>query len=252
MLSAYDTIVLSPHLDDAALSCGGFIYQQTQAQKDVLIVTFMAGDPPDKPFSPFAANMHETWELDSAIFEQRRHEDGNASRILGADYLHKSLDDAIYRTDAETGEHFYDSNETLFGTVNEQDAAQMLPLITAVFKTLPPAELVLSPLTVGDHVDHQLVRRAAEAFYGKSLVFYEDYPYARKPNSVATLINNDRLSLEDKAVELSEEALQQKAESIAAFTSQVGMFFNGRSDIDAQIKAYANQVGGERFWHQTS
>ena len=47
-------IYLSPHLDDAALSCKGSIKQQTQAGERVEVWTVCAGEPPDGPLSMFS------------------------------------------------------------------------------------------------------------------------------------------------------------------------------------------------------
>lgn len=252
MRSAYDIIVLSPHLDDAAYSCGGFIGQQTAAGCTVLIATLLAGDPPQAPFSSYAQSMHARWELASQIVARRRLEDQVACRILGADYYHAALLDAIYRSDAETGAYYYTSNEALFGPLDDRDKAHMLPEMSTVFQTLPAAAVVLAPLGVGNHVDHQLVRLAAEAFYGGDLEYYEDYPYAREPNAVSNLIARERRALAHRTIPLRENDLDQKAESIAAFASQISTFFDDRNDIKKQVQAYAHQVGGERYWQRAS
>lgn len=252
MLPAYDTIVLSPHLDDAAYSCGGLIVQQTARRRAVLIVTLMAGDPPQEPFSSFAQSMHTRWELASEIVGRRRAEDEAACRILGAAWSHATLLDAIYRRDAQTGRHYYTSNEALFGPVDAQDAAETVPQITAVLDRLPQTERILAPLGVGNHVDHQLVRLAAEALYSKRLEYYEDFPYSREAGAVSSVIANDRFDLKDETIKLWEDDLQRKVSAMAAFASQISTFFNGRSDIDRQVRAYTEQIGGERYWHRSN
>lgn len=250
MSQQYDTIVLSPHLDDAALSCGGLIHTLTSAGKAVLIVTFMAGIPPKKPFSQFAKKMHDRWELALEIVQNRRQEDINACHTLGAHYLHCAELDAIYRDNPKTGAYFYTSNETLFGPYDAQDAHMIVPKLEDIIRNLPPHKKLIVPLTVGNHVDHQLVRTAAESCYTDPIIYYEDYPYARGAGAVETVIANDRLKLEYEIVSLGEKALKIKGESIAEFQSQVSTFFNGRIDIDTQISAYATKVGGERYWMQ--
>ncbi len=249
MKSIYDIIVLSPHLDDAALSCGGYLSLSTQNGKQVLIVTLMAGDPPKVAFSEFASQMHDRWELAAQIVEQRRNEDKQASHVLGADFHHENIPDAIYRFDPHTGEHFYTSDELLFGTINSVDYETTKESLYSIIQNLPKHDQLLVPLTVGNHVDHQLVRTAIEATYSGNITYYEDYPYAREENAVDTVIANDRLTLEYQTISLTEQQLKSKGESIAQFKSQISSFFNDRSDIDKQIKAYASRVGGERFWN---
>lgn len=248
----YNTIVLSPHLDDAALSCGGLIFEHTQQGKTVLVVTFMAGHPPQKPFSEFAQQMHSRWELAAQIVQERRDEDKISNHILGADYYHCDIPDAIYRDDPNDGNYFYTSDETLFGHVAAGDSKQTIPQIRQILSDLPTYEQLLVPLTVGNHVDHQLVRTAVEQQTTHSLLYYEDYPYARTSGAVESVIANDRLNWEYQTVTLSEMALKSKGESIAAFKSQMSTFFNGRAHIDVEIQAYASKVGGERYWVQKS
>ena len=57
-------IFLSPHADDAGLSCGGLIYQLAQAGERPIVITLFGGDPPDAgPLSDFAQSLHTRWAL---------------------------------------------------------------------------------------------------------------------------------------------------------------------------------------------
>src|SRR5258705_8534487 len=73
----YDHIYLSPHLDDAALSCGGAIARHANAGARVLVVTLCtAAPPPAGPFSDFANAVHQSWGLASAeVVRARLRED---------------------------------------------------------------------------------------------------------------------------------------------------------------------------------
>ena len=77
-----DWIYLSPHLDDAALSLGGLIWEQTQAGKRVSIWTICAGNPPPGDFSPFAEALHARWEVGRDAMEERRTEDIESCKRL--------------------------------------------------------------------------------------------------------------------------------------------------------------------------
>jgi len=56
-----DWVFLSPHLDDAVLSCGGFIFELIQKGERVEICTICAGDPPPGELSPLAEMLHQRW-----------------------------------------------------------------------------------------------------------------------------------------------------------------------------------------------
>ena len=77
-------IFLSPHLDDAVLSCGGMIYQLAQAGQAVQVITIFAGDPPPGLLSPFAQSLHDRWQAGSVA---RRSEDIEALTLLGAEAI---------------------------------------------------------------------------------------------------------------------------------------------------------------------
>ncbi|KAB2956573.1 MAG: PIG-L family deacetylase, partial [Thermoanaerobaculia bacterium] len=52
-----DLLVLSPHLDDAVLSCGGRIADEVARGRDVLVVTVFTADEPAEPPSRLAADL---------------------------------------------------------------------------------------------------------------------------------------------------------------------------------------------------
>ncbi|NJM07001.1 HEAT repeat domain-containing protein [Candidatus Gracilibacteria bacterium] len=77
LTTAYDHIYLSPHLDDAALSCGGAIARHAANRQHVLVITICTAAPDTNvPFSPFAAAMHADWGLSpDRVVAQRLQED---------------------------------------------------------------------------------------------------------------------------------------------------------------------------------
>ncbi len=248
MHASYDAIYLSPHLDDAALSCGGQIAQRTARGERVLILTIMAGDPPNSAESDFARSLHDRWELDQAVVDARRVEDAAATALLGADAHYWSIPDCIYRTDSATGEPLYASEEALFGEVAEQERHDLVVTLAVRLSQLS-AETIIAPLTVGNHVDHQIVRLAAERAWGPILCYYEDYPYAREAGAVEKVLNSAEMAAwQATVIPLDEQTLQTKLSAILAFRSQLGTFFADRADLEQQLRAYAAQVGGERIW----
>ena len=83
-------IYLSPHLDDAVLSAGGLIYEQTRSGLSVEIWTFMCGYAPPGEVSSFAQLQHAQWGFSSAeeTTRVRRQEDNIAASIVGARVVH--------------------------------------------------------------------------------------------------------------------------------------------------------------------
>lgn len=250
----YAAIYLSPHLDDVALSCGAQIYDRTAVGDPILILTIMAGDPPVAPLSPFAQALHTRWELATDVVAARREEDAAACAILGAAYAHWDTPDCIYRRHPLTGESLYNSNADIFGPVHTVEHA-LVAQLAARLRQLPPHRALYVPLGVGNHVDHQLVRVAAEQAAVAAeqtavaeLIYYEDYPYTRWEAVTGRAIDPADARWQAQVTPVSAEGVAARIDAVAAFVSQTSTFFNGRADLEAQIWEEVNRVGGEQLW----
>jgi LmbE family N-acetylglucosaminyl deacetylase len=235
-------IYLSPHLDDAVLSCGGRIWQQVQAGEQVLIVTIFAGAPlPDKPLSPFAQALHALWGLVDAT-TARREEDAAALALLGAETAYWPYADCIYRQMPD-GSSPYASEEALFGEVHPSDEALTAEL-AGRFRALAQerAVTIYAPLAVGCHVDHQVVHRAVDGLAG--VTYYEDYPYAEKPGATEAALGMARW--QEEVVPLSLDALEAKIAAIACYSSQFfSLGWADAAEMAAAVRAFAGYIGGD-------
>lgn len=249
MKTNYDTIYLSPHLDDVALSCGGQVYMLGEGGRPVLIVTVMAGDPPGVATSDFATALHDRWQLQSDVVARRRAEDSAACQILGADHLYWDVPDCIYRVHKRSGEALYNSNPDIFGDVHASEA-ELVRTLAKQIKGLPPHDRLVIPLAVGNHVDHQITRMAAEQAPSSTFVHYEDYPYAVLPGALAAVTQTSNDSWQPTTIPLSPAALEAKIEAVASFESQLSTFYRDRADMEDAVRQYANSIGGERIWRR--
>jgi LmbE family N-acetylglucosaminyl deacetylase len=248
--SHYDFIYLSPHLDDAALSCGGQIFAYTAAGRTVLIVTLMAGDPLTPPLTDFVRSLHARWELLTDATAGRRAEDIRACQILGADHLHWEIPDCVYRIHPKTGAPMYADSESIFGEVHQAEAALPERLAQHI-ATLPAHEQCLVPMSVGHHVDHQITRKAAElGLESDRIAYYEEYPYVGEDLALDAVIGGNGEQWSAEVIPVGPADLQAKIGSIAAYASQLSTFFADRDDLQKQVSDYVHLVGGERIWHR--
>ncbi len=255
LAATYDHIYLSPHIDDAALSCGGGIARFVGAGQSVLVVDICAGSPPPAgPFSPFAQQLHRQWALppDEAV-QLRIKEDIQALETLGADCLLLDMLDAIYRMPVA-----YADNDTLFGSVAAGDTlADSLRGHLAALAARFPTAIFYAPLGVGQHVDHQATYEAAAglALSGTSLAFYEDFPYVASPGALEKRLDQ----LGGAAIFLAsvtdiDATLPRKISAIEAYASQIATLFGDLEAMASKVMAYAEglrpEVGtyGERIW----
>jgi LmbE family N-acetylglucosaminyl deacetylase len=268
MAKIYPHIYLSPHYDDAALSCGGSIHQQTQAGQRVLVITLCAAPPqPGQPLSPFAEEMHRAWGNPADVIATRQAEEKAALEILGADHLWLSFNDCIYRGQPQEGNWYYNNDRELFGSIHPDDLALSQHMTQTLTEQVEVGigTIIYAPLGVGHHVDHQLAHLAAWQLrqQGWTIAFYEDYPYADPASRfaargwdhytlAATLASQQEANLQPQLRFFFEENLQAKINSVRAYASQLPSLFGSEPEVENQLRRYALQVGqgrpAERIW----
>ncbi len=254
----YAHVYLSPHLDDASLSCGGTIARQTDAGEAVLVVTICTAAPPAVgPFSALAEEFHRAWGLSPAeVMATRLREDQASLALLGADSFLAGMLDAIYRYPAA-----YHRRETLFGQPAPGDP--LLPALQTLFSQLRgrlPQARFYAPLGVGNHVDHLLTFAAARASLGAELRFYEDFPYVAQEGALERRLAQIGAVLQADTVAI-EATLPRKLQAVQTYASQIdelahsqlGHQVSGAEAVAVMCAAvgdYAQRVGGERYWSQ--
>lgn len=248
---AYQHVVLSPHLDDAALSCGGLIAAALARGERALVVTLCtAAPPPEGPFNAVAVEFHADWGLEAAaVMDTRLAEERLSMQRLAVDYYWADLLDAIYRVpDA------YYSRDTLFAEPTADDPlhAQLRELLAELRRRAPAARFY-APLGVGSHVDHLVTLAAARAAALPALSLYEDVPYVLQPGALEMRLEHAGQGLEPRLEPFDAAALAVKIDSIDAYVSQVGELFGGSAPMAEAITRYTSGLAGgvgyaERMW----
>jgi len=244
-------IYLSPHLDDAVLSAGGLIYDQTKLGIPVEIWTFMCGYPPELPegeYSSFAQSLHKEWGFPSARvgIHIRREEDQRAAARVGAGVVHFDFLDCVYRRGAN-GEWLYYEIST---PPREEDEKIPSQIAGAVSARLMPDDVLVCQLSVGSHVDHVLVRRAAEML-GRPLLYDADIPYLfEKPHE----LEPKTAGMRESVYVVTETGLKSWQEAILEYKSQLpvlGDSFNTVEKAKGAIQSYWAERKGIPLWKVT-
>jgi LmbE family N-acetylglucosaminyl deacetylase len=253
-------LYLSPHFDDAALSCGGHIAQLCQNGERVVVFTVMAGDPPVgfKP-TPFTEKLHQDWGLQCPPLEGRGLEDEKAMSILGAEVKFGPYPDAVYRIDPKTGGALYPDRDSIFAKVQPGDPvlqakrAAVVQALIALFD-IKTGDTIHVPLGVGQHVDHQIVREMGKALMrwrpSNPMFFYEDYPYLRQ-GQAAIRSAVEELGLEVARVThaLDPVTIDKRIAAIACYRSQLASLeWPTTVAMSTEVRTSIAQIGGEREW----
>lgn len=163
-------VVVSPHLDDAVMSCGGLLAAASRRGDRAIVVTvFTEGEGHDV----------------------RRAEDREALGLLGVEAVHVGLADAPERLGLAR------SHRALVeeAVVSAGDRVVVERALASRLAGLGVAEgaPVLAPLGAGGHVDHLVVHEALRARPG--VAFYEDRPYSLVPGEVRARLREADLAL---------------------------------------------------------
>lgn len=242
-------LLLSPHLDDVAFSCGAVAFALAERGWTTRLCTVFTRSVPDP--RGFALACQTDKGIDAAIdyMALRRDEDAAAGRCLNAtELLWLDLPEAPHRG--------YDAAPALFGPFVAGDDVQ--PAVDAALAPLlAAADLVLAPQGIGDHVDHRRVRDAVlRLASAERVAWYRDTPYAiRHPEAAAPAAVRDGRS--EAGVALGEAALVAKLDACAAYTTQLGFQFGGAEIMRATLAGFARSeaartgtaaAGAEALW----
>jgi len=235
-------LFLSPHLDDAAFSCGGLIAQLGDAGWRTVMATAFTRSVPDPTGFALACQTDKGLAPDVDYMALRRAEDRAAAAILGTEPRWLDLPEAPHRG--------YRSAPALFGPLLDGDGIwrPLAALVAGLVAELRPA-LLVAPQGLGNHVDHRQVIAAVLALADPPpLAFFRDAPYALRNQSALPDI---RLSgLLACAVDAA-AGLDRKVAASCAYASQIGFQFGGPAALDRALRAFAAAEGdgvpAERF-----
>jgi LmbE family N-acetylglucosaminyl deacetylase len=236
-------IYISPHFDDAVLSCGGLIWEQAQKGTPVEIWTICAGDAQPGPLSLLVEECHLLWGIKSAkdVVATRCIENQEAARLVGASTVNFSIPDCIYRR-SPAGELLYPAD--VFVPIHPIEKDLAAEISTALASELQSGDIVVCPLAIGGHLDHVLTRLAAERL-DCALGYYADIPY---------LINHPEMlgpataHIQGTFNPVSEKGLRVWQKGIAAYATQILMLFETGEKMQEAVRIYWENQRGIQLW----
>jgi LmbE family N-acetylglucosaminyl deacetylase len=259
-------LFISPHLDDAILSCGGTIAALTRQGEYVLILTTMAGEPPENlPSTPFIETIRKRWSSGREHIRARRLEDGRAAQVLGAQVYHLPIFECVFRT-ARDGQGnrvpLYGDANSPYETICPDDDA---PIALMECKCpLAEVSMIYAPLCADNHVDHRIACNWALALTrgGRAtpLRLYEEYPAAAL-NDFAKARRALRYyrelqppyTLTESLFQVSAPDAAAKVRALKAYASHIRVLWRDEAAMDSAVRAYMSATGGgtlaERYWN---
>jgi LmbE family N-acetylglucosaminyl deacetylase len=238
LASGGSCLFLSPHLDDAVLSCGALVQALAGRCALTIATAFTTADP--QPHTLAARSFLRACAAGdaAALFHARRAEDREVLGSLGAHHVHMGLPDALFRRrDPATAvarrlgrivpeiSHRYPTYrfDIARGRIARADRSMIVNLAAEISKLLSGtrAELLFCPLGVGQHVDHIIVRTIGESFADR-VVYYSDFPYNQVSPPDPAFIAEHRL-----VPWHWDEGVAQKERLIRGYRTQADALFPG-------------------------
>ena len=249
-------VILSPHLDDAALSCGALLQYLRGREAACLVISVYCGNPPALQSSD--GSRRTLQRKGYANPNLRRQEDIAAMHSADADFVHLGFPDSIYRRSPLTNQFIYQRarERWVMPRVDDLGHVEELYLVLQRLSLNLGRILLVSPMGIGQHVDHTIVARTALrlAEQGVSLLFYEDFPYV-VDRAVGSGADDgpqqalQRLGREPVSRMVLPVDVAVKAALIGHYRSQIPALFDDDAGLMSALQSHrTGSVPSESYW----
>jgi LmbE family N-acetylglucosaminyl deacetylase len=227
IIENYDIFIfISPHLDDAVLSCGQFIKDLAEYKKQVTVISVFT-KAKRNTISPQAIDFLKNCRYKSAtkLYNDFRNEDINVLKYLQVKHIHLNFTDAAWRIDKNKKPIYPNVYSQFSDNVSENDKP-LTNLISSKIITLLKKQkgryLILAPLSVGGHADHVIIQKIICKLNCPKL-FWEDFPYNTNRKFLKTFFEKHK---EFKLLfKLHGFGSSKKDKAIRLYKSQIGSLF---------------------------
>ncbi|MCQ2562621.1 MAG: PIG-L family deacetylase [Alphaproteobacteria bacterium] len=214
-------VIISPHMDDAALSMGGSILQNTSQIK---IITLCASN----------------WTLEGIssdsdkITSIRRAEEQQFINKINAEFVFCNLPEATMRG----------YNDWTLKCDLNKDKSLFKKIICIINENTNLDDEIYLPAAIGEHVDHTLVFETIKYLNNKNIRIYEDLPYATYGGTT------ERIEKIRKTYQLTEQLtdittqIDKKVDCLQIYTSQLT-----QEDI-TNVKKYAQNIRKDKKFYE--
>jgi LmbE family N-acetylglucosaminyl deacetylase len=231
---------ISPHLDDAAFSCGGLISYLAKRTKVNVITVFSEAGKEKHSLSALAYVKKCGYSVTriKRFYSLRRLEDKKALELVGAKVIHLGFIDALWRV--STNPNIIFKILSLFlndfryiyptfrwhiakGKIFKDDKINLIKVGDKLKEIISDDRnsIVFCPIAVGNHVDHVFVREVCKENFGK-VVYWQDSPYNLYHDLNLDFVNDNNLVL----CEFSKNQVVRKA-LYPAYKTQYKKLFKG-------------------------
>ena len=179
---------MSPHLDDAVLSCSGLLTVLSKKTEVTVITLFTHVSYPNTFSAKRFLQKCQTTDLQQ-LFKDRRYEDVVTVTSLGVKAHHLGYEDGTWRKLNKVS--IFREKVGLFipevlhryptflrikrGKMHREDQELILEIRDKLKSIVGNNVVFFAPLAIGGHIDHIITREVASLF--PNTIFWSDFPY---------------------------------------------------------------------------
>lgn len=249
-------LFISPHFDDVVLSAGSVLGKLAEKKLAYVVNVFTQVSPAPLTQSAKQALKNAGYSDGRKYYQDREKQDGQVLKTLGIKPENLGEVEALWRKKTWTGRnrwlyqiipeagHVYPFYrwQVISGRISLADndlGARLAEKLRRVIKQTG-CGLVWAPWGIGKHVDHLVVRKAAESL-GKDVILWSDFPYDTRGRVETTPALPKGQWWQAKA------DTRMKRKLICGYTNQVELLFPGRSIKLPPERFFVPAALGEKF-----
>jgi len=186
-----EIFIISPHFDDAILSCGSLILELRKHTSVTVVNVFT-----EATYGPYTLSARKFLQDSKShvnaheLYKERAEEDSKVLNSLGVKVINLGLIDGLFRKKKSTSflgkilpeyQHLYPTYyRHVLGKISEFDDSTTI-LKEKLRSIISKNSTVFAPFNISGHVDHLITRKATEDHY-ENIVYYSEFPYNFRKN----------------------------------------------------------------------
>jgi LmbE family N-acetylglucosaminyl deacetylase len=222
---------ISPHLDDAALSCGELMRELAKFTKVTVITVFTGVTNGSPTLSAKQAVLSSGYPTQKTLYAERASEDKKALASIKVSVVHLSEIEALWRKKSNNSgiiavlsrfipefKHIYPTYRWHIakGKISRHDTETINRVARVLKKTIKHDAVVFAPLGIGDHVDHIVTKKAAEKFFHP--YYWVDQPYYTRSKA--------KISFTERALIRIQVDMGRKSKLLSSYRTQIPLLFS--------------------------
>lgn len=227
--SKLEVVIISPHYDDAILSCSELLLQLNKKTNITIVNVFTSAHEGPYTLSAKKYLQYSGYTDAVLLYNKRKNEDENAFSEFTVSIVNLGLEDALFRKKKKNNilgsfipefNHVYPTYRFhILKHIAKNDYAFTI-LKKSIMKFNKNKCLIFAPIGIGNHADHVIVRKVCEELFD-NLILYSDFPYNIRKKQYGLILSS-------KSEYQLQPNMMKKKVLIKKYKSQFnGLFPNG-------------------------